>query len=74
MSDAALEGMIEMYCKELRLLGMRTSYEELARDAMDNGISPMRFLLSCLEHESLTRKQRQLQSRMKAAKLPGEKT
>ena len=74
MSDAALEGMIEMYCKELRLPGMRTSYEELARDALDNGISPMRFLLSCLEHESLTRKQRQLQSRMKAAKFPGEKT
>ena len=74
MSDAALEGMIEMYCKELRLPGIRTSYAELARDALDNGISPMRFLLSCLEHESVTRKQRQLQSRMKAARFPGEKT
>jgi DNA replication protein DnaC len=70
MSEIALEGMIDIYCRELRLPGLLESYQELARDALDNGISPMRFLLSCLEHESLDKKQRQLQSRMKAAKFP----
>jgi len=74
MSEIALEGMIHMYCRELRLPGVLESYQELARDALDNGISPMRFLLSCLEHESLNRKQRQLESRMKAAKFPVVKT
>jgi DNA replication protein DnaC len=74
MSDVALEGMIDMYCRELRLPGLLESYQELARDALDNGISPMRFLLSCLEHESLNKKQRQLQSWMKAARFPVVKT
>ena len=45
----ALEGLIDLHCKTLKLPGIRKVYRELAREALDNGVSPTQFLLSCLE-------------------------
>lgn len=71
---AASEGLIDLYCKELRLPGLRAGYRELAREALDRGIAPTEFLRSCLEQELASRRQHRLQSRMRAAKFPAIKT
>lgn len=70
----AVEGLVDLYCKELKLPGLRAAYRELARDALDKGIPPAEFLLSCLEQEVSLRQQHRLQSRMRAAKFPVVKT
>lgn len=50
--SAAIEERIELHCKELKLPGIRASYRELAREALDKGIAPDQFLLSCLEQSA----------------------
>ncbi len=69
-----VEGLVDLYCKELKLPGLRADYRELARDALNKGIAPAEFLLSCLEQEVSSRKQHRLQSRMRGAKFPVVKT
>lgn len=71
---AAVEGLVDLHCKTLKLPGLRAGYRELAREALDKGIAPTPFLLSCLEQETASREQRRLQSRMRAAKFPAVKT
>lgn len=66
----AVEGLIDLHCKQLKLPGVRAAYRELARAALDDGIKPSAFLLSCLEHEVASRTQRRLQQLMRAAKFP----
>jgi len=66
----ALEAMLQSYCKQLRLPGIRRDYQELVRQAQQQTIPPLRFLINCLEHEAVDRKQRQRQARTKAAKFP----
>ena len=66
----ALEAMLLNYCKQLRLPGIRQDYQALIRDAQQQGIPPLRFLVSCLQHEAVARKQRQRQTRIKNAKFP----
>lgn len=73
-SSAAIEGLIELRCKELKLPGIRTAYRELAREALDKGIHPSQFLLSCLEQECRSRQQRRLATRLRAAKFPTQKS
>lgn len=69
-----LESLVDLHCKELKLSGIRAGYRDLAREALDQGITPIQFLLSCLEQEQTTRRQHRLQSRMRAAKFPMVKT
>jgi DNA replication protein DnaC len=70
----ALEGLVDLHCKELKLSGLRSGYRELAREALDKGITPIQFLLSCLELEYTVRQQNRLGNHMKAAKFPVVKT
>lgn len=71
---AAAEGMIDIYCKMLKLPGLRASYRDLAREALDKGVSPVQFLLKCLEQESESRKQHRLKTNLRAARFPVMKT
>mgnify|MGYP000707664028 CR=1 FL=1 len=72
--SAAVEELIDLRCKELKLPGIRHAYRELAREALDKGISPAQFLLSCLEHECQSRQQRRLATRLRAARFPAPKS
>ena len=75
MTDpAAIEGLVDLHCKTLKLPGLRMSYRELAREALDQGIAPTAFLLSCLEQEARTREERRLAGRLRTAKFPATKT
>jgi DNA replication protein DnaC len=70
----ALEGLIDLHCRTLKLPGIRKVYRELAREALDNGVSPTQFLLSCLEHEAKSRRENKLKANLRAAKFPEPKT
>lgn len=73
-SATVIESLIELRCKELKLPGVRSAYRELAREALDKGIHPSQFLLSCLEHECRSRQARRLATRVRGAKFPQQKT
>jgi len=69
-----LEDLVDLRCKELKLPGLRNNYRELAREALDKGIAPTQFLLSCLEQECRSRAEHRLKSRMRQAKFGATKT
>ena len=66
--------MIDIYCKELRMPGLRRAYSSLAREAMDNNHSALQFLSACLSEEMTSRQQSRLQSYTQQAKFPAQKT
>lgn len=75
MNDLSLiEERVDLYCKQLRIPGIRASYRELAREALDKGINPSQFLLSCLEEEVRSRSDRARQDRLRKAKFTSMKT
>lgn len=74
MTDDIYAAMIDLYCKELRLPGLRKAYSSVARDATDNHYSMTRFLASCLDEERLSRQQSRLQSYTSQAKFPAQKS
>lgn len=74
MSDDIHAAKVDLYCKELRLPGLRRSYASLAREAVDNDYSLTRFLAGCLEEERLSRQQSRLQTYTRQAKFPVAKT
>src|SRR5690606_24082645 len=53
---------------------MRAAHRELAREALEKGVAPSAFLLSCLEEELALRNRRGLEARLRAAKFPQPKT
>jgi len=69
-----LEELIDLRCKQLKLPGMRAAHRELAREALEKGVAPSAFLLSCLEEELALRNRRSLEARLRAAKFPQPKT
>ncbi len=74
MSENIYTGMIEIYCKELRMPGLRRVYSALAREALDNNHSPLQFLSACLSEELTSRQQSRLQTYTQQAKFPAQKT
>lgn len=64
------EALVELYCKQLKLPGVRQVYQEAARQAISTEQSPLSFLAACLAHELETREERQLQRRLKQARFP----
>jgi DNA replication protein DnaC len=72
--SAVLEELIDLRCKQLKLPGLRASYRELAREALEKGVAPSEFLLSCLEQELASRHRRRLEARLRAARFPQPKT
>jgi len=73
-NTAVLEELIDLRCKQLKLPGMRAAHRELAREALEKGVAPSAFLLSCLEEELALRNRRSLEARLRAAKFPQPKT
>lgn len=68
------EALMELYCKELKLSGVRQIYQEAARQTTRTGQSPIDFLRTCLAHEIGTRRAHQLQRRLKQARFPWRKS
>lgn len=74
MSDEIYAAMVDLYCKELRLPGLRKAYSSVAREALDSNYSLTRFLAACLEEERRSRQQSRLQMYTRQAKFPSQKT
>ncbi|WP_067620482.1 IS21-like element helper ATPase IstB [Alicyclobacillus acidiphilus] len=66
--------MVDIYCKELKMPGLRRAYESLARDAATNGQSMVQYLAACLAEEMESRKQSRLQTYTSQARFPAYKT
>ncbi|GAB6180351.1 IS21-like element helper ATPase IstB [Desulfotomaculum defluvii] len=68
------EAMVDIYCKQLKLPGLKASFRELARDAMEQNQTPTSFLAACLAKEVEIRVQKRLSTRLKQAKFSEIKT
>jgi DNA replication protein DnaC len=66
--------MVDIYCKELKMPGLRRAYESLARDAVTNGQSMVQYLAACLAEELESRKQSRLQAYTRQARFQTHKT
>lgn len=71
---AGHEAMIEVYCRQLKLPGLRKVFAATLREARDSGQDHAAFLASCLAQEVESRRQSALQSRLSQAKFPWVKT
>lgn len=65
---------LESLLKELHLPTVRDSYEDLARQAEQEGLSYEQFLLELVEMESQARRARRLERMLRQSKLPPDKT
>lgn len=74
MTEDIYTAMVEIYCKELKMPGLRKAYESLAREATHNDYSMIRFLSACLAEELESRKQSRLQTYTRQARFPVYKT
>jgi DNA replication protein DnaC len=68
------QGMIDLYCKELKLPGLRRAYPALAREATNHGHSYPSFLAACLSQEIASRREHRLATRLRLARFPATKT
>lgn len=74
IQSEAAEALIDVYCRDLKLPGLRRSYRAIARDALDQGQTPVAFLASCLAQELEARRAHRLQTRLRQARFPVVKT
>lgn len=70
----AVQALVEVYCRELKLPGLRCAYQSIVRDAMSQGQSYGAFLAACLTHETESRRQHRLATRLAQARFPALKT
>ena len=68
------EALVEIYCKQLKLPGLKSFFRELSRDAMTHNQTSTAFLAACLARELESRQQKRLTNRLKQAKFPEVKT
>jgi DNA replication protein DnaC len=68
------EALVEIHCKQLKLPGLKSSFKDLARDAMTQNQTPVSFLCACLAKELEVRTQKRLNTRLKQARFPESKT
>lgn len=68
------EALVDIYCKQLKLPGLKSSFRELARDAMEQNQTPTSFLAACLAKEVDIRVQKRLSTRLKQTKFSEIKT
>jgi len=66
--------ILDRYCRELKLPGLRTGYAAIARDATSQGQSYVAFLAACLSQEIVARRQHRLNARLSQARFPASKT
>jgi len=65
---------VELYAQELKMPGLRTHFQEIAREARTNGESHEAYLVACLRAEIESRREHRLQDRLKQARFPQRKT
>jgi DNA replication protein DnaC len=73
-ADDPLQGMIDLYCRELKLPGLRSNAGAIARDATSQGQSYLAFLAACLTSEIASRREHRLATRLAGARFPVSKT
>lgn len=71
--NSTAEALVDMYCKELKLPGLRRGYRDIAREALTQGRTPVDFLAACLAHEQSSRRDNRLKARLAAARFPAVK-
>jgi DNA replication protein DnaC len=70
----AAEAIVDLYCRELKLPGLRAAYRDVVREALAQGRSHAEFLSVCLAQEVASRRESRLKTRMAQAKFPAVKT
>jgi DNA replication protein DnaC len=70
----AKEAVIDIYCKQLKLPGLKAHFRDLARDAMAQNQTPTSFLAAALAKEVEVRAQKRLASRLKQSRIQEMKT
>ncbi len=68
------QGLVDLYCKELKLPGLRRAAPALAWEALSQGHSYTAFLSACLAQEVASRREHRLASRLRLARFPANKT
>jgi DNA replication protein DnaC len=68
------QALIEVYCRDLKLPGLRTQAASIARDATTQGQGYLAFLAACLAQELASRRQHRLAARLHLARFPASKT
>ena len=66
--------MLESYLRELHLPAFRSGYEELARQALQEGLSFEQFLLGLAQRECQERRDKRVQRLLHDSRLPLEKS
>jgi DNA replication protein DnaC len=74
VNQEAVESMIELYCRALKMPTLRKGFRQIFRDSCASGDSMLEFLGACLAHEIEGRHQSATAMRMKLAKFPTVKT
>ena len=74
MTGDPTQGLIDLYCSELKLPGLRRAYKGIARDAISQNQSHQVFLSACLSQEMSSRREHRLARRQYLARFPGIKT
>lgn len=74
MTITPAEAMVEAYCRDLRLPGLRDGFRAIARDALTTGQDYPSFLAACLAQELQARREHRLQRHLSQARFPVLKT
>src|ERR1700692_3618566 len=72
--DKDVKERLAAYLKELHLPAFRTSYEELARQAQQEGLSFEQYLLGLVQRECQERRNKRVERLLHEARLPLEKS
>jgi len=70
----AREAVVDIYCKQLRLPGLKAGFRELARDAMEQNQTPTSYLAACLGRELECRSEKRFRTRLKQSRIHEMKT
>jgi DNA replication protein DnaC len=69
-----LSAQVKLYTQELKMPGLRTHFEDIAREARATDESLESYLAACLRAEIDSRREHRLQARIKQARFPQQKT
>lgn len=68
------EALVDIYCRQLKLPGLKATFRDMARDAAAQNQTPVAFLAGCLAAEVESRAKKRLSTRLKQARFPEVKT
>jgi len=74
MNAEVVAAQVKLYAQELKMPGLRSHFEEIAREARGTGESHEAYLVACLRSEVESRREHRLQDRLKQARFPQRKT